>query len=339
MKNIMATLVAALILLSGSSVFALGECGMACCISGSVGTGATLAKNFGFSLIYENSDMGTIKKGDNSISPDTAIANNWSSGSSYKVPVSMRMQKFTLVGVRPVSERLSLLVYIPYVVNDMKMRNKTGGGMVMNMKMATVDGLGDMTLFGLYTLYTDAPMRPGKRVTLGLGLKTPTGAVNERSSSGTLIHAMMQPGSGSWDPVIMLNYMRGYYPLVLQANLFYQMTTEGRGGYEFGDQFTADLIARYQVHKFVNLGLDLNGIYAGKDIDHDSRYSAPTTSLADDTSNTGLVSVLLSPVVQVKLPKSGGSAELKLQVPIYQNTNGEQLVLDWRAIGRLSWTF
>ena len=188
-------------------------------------------------------------------------------------------------------------------------------------------------------LYTDAPVRPTKRLTLGLGLKTPTGAVSERSASGTLIHAMMQPGSGSWDPVIMLNYMRGYYPLVVQANLFYQMTTEGRGGYEFGDQLTADLITRYQVHDYVNLGLDLNGIYAGKDTDHDGRYSAPATSMADDTSNTGLVSVLLSPVVQVKLPKSGGSAELKVQLPVYQRVNGEQLVLDYRAIGRLSWTF
>ncbi len=339
MKKIMVMLITAVALLSASNAHALGECGMACCISGSIGSGATLAQNFGLSLVYEKSEMNTIKKGTDSISTDTAIDNNWSSGTSYKVPVTMRMQKYTLVGVKPVSERAQLVLYVPYVINDMEMRNKSGMGMIMDMQMPTVEGLGDITLLGLYTLYTDAPVRPGARLTIGAGLKTPTGATQERTNSGTLTHAMMQPGSGSWDPIVMLNYMKGYYPLVLQANLFYQMATEGRNGYEFGDQLAIDLISRYQVHKYVNLGIDLNGIYAGKDVDHDGRYSAPATSLVDDTANTGLVSILLSPVVQAKLPGNGGSAELKIQLPIYQNANGEQLVLDWRAIGRLAWTF
>ena len=341
MKKILVMLIAVVGLagLSGTNAYALGECGMACCISGSIGSGATLAKRFGLSLMYENSEMSTIKSGSDSLSPDMAIDNNWSSGSSYKVPVTMRMRKYTIAAFRPVNEKLQLAVYVPYVINDMDMRSKSGMGMVMDMKMPRAEGLGDITLFGLYTLYTDAPVRPGSRLSLGFGLKTPTGSTEERTASGALTHAMMQPGSGSWDPVAMINYMKGYYPLVLQANLFYQLTTEGRNGYEYGDQLTIDLISRYQVSDYVAAGLDLNGIYAGKDTDHDGRYSFPATSLADNPANTGITSVLLSAVLQAKVPESRASGELKFQVPVYQNANGEQLVLDWRAIGQLAWAF
>src|SRR3990172_2460348 len=148
-------------------------------------------------------------------------------------------------------------------------------GMVMDMSMETVSGLVDISLLGLYTLYTDAPIRPSRRLTAGLGVKTPTGSTGERTASGALVHAMMQPGSGSWDPLFMVNYMRAYYPVVLNITLFYQLTTEGIGGYEFGDQFTYDLAAVFQASDYVNLGLELNGIHAQEDRDHGGRYSSP----------------------------------------------------------------
>lgn len=325
--------------LGGGRAFALGECGLSCCLAGAAGGGVTLAENFGLSLIYEHAWMETIRTGTDAVSPDEAIGRNQKPGKSYKVPLNMRMRKLSLVGALPVNERLTLLASVPYVVNDMDMRSRSAMGMVMDMTMSTVSGLGDATLLGLYTLYADAPVRPAHRLTVGLGVKAPTGESSERTAGGGLVHAMMQPGSGSWDPIFMVNYMRGLYPVVLQATLFYQLTTEGINGYEFGDRFTYDLSARFQASKYLNVGVELNGVHSEEDTDHEGKYSDPETSMMDNPEFTGLDSVFISPLVQAKIPNSGGSAELKYQIPVYQDVNGYQQVVDWRVLASVSWAF
>src|SRR3989337_710049 len=180
---------------------------------------------------------------------------------------------------------------------------------------------------------------PTKRLTLGAGLKTPTGKNDERTSTGSIVHAMMQPGTGSWDPLFLVNYMRAYYPLILQANMFYHLTTEGDEGYEVGDQLSLDLIARYQAANYVNIGLELNGIHSAEDEDHDGKFSKPATSMVDNTDNTGLDSIFITPGVQFKIPGTGGSADLKYQVPVYQKVNGIQQVTDWKVLTSITWNF
>ncbi|WKZ32722.1 MAG: hypothetical protein QY316_12555 [Thermodesulfobacteriota bacterium] len=332
-------LIVAVTLFNGRQAGAAGECGLSCCIAGAASSGVTLAENFGLSLAYEYMHMETIRNGTRSVSPDGAIAENQQMSQSYSVPTEMRMQKISLVGVLPVTERLQLMAAVPYIINDMDMRRRSAMGMTMDMTMDTVSGIGDISFMGLYTLYTDAPIRPGHRLVAGLGIKTPTGATSERTASGNLVHAMMQPGSGSWDPLFLLSYTRGLYPLVLQANLFHQLTTEGNNGYEFGDKTTLDLIARYQASNYINVGLELNGIHAERDRDHEGRYSRPVTSMADNPDFTGLDSVFITPAVQAKIPKTGGSAEIKYQVPVYQRVNGFQQVIDWRLFATLVWVF
>ena len=343
----MALLVASLL---NKTAFAMGECGLSCCVAGAASSGITLAPNLGISIQYENSQMKTLKNGKSEVSPGevlNAVSSTWPAmpmtTKRFSIPVDMTMQKYTLTVARPVTERLRLLAIVPYVENDMKMRTITrstmGMDMTMDMTMDTVRGLGDATLMALYDAYTDSFVRSGQRLTLGLGIKTPTGRNDEKTQNGSLVHAMMQPGSGSWDALFMANYMKAYYPLVLQANLLYHLTTEGDMGYEFGDQTSLDLIARYQALDYVNLGLELNGIYAGKDTDHDGRYSRPETSLVDNTDNTGIKSVFVSPGIQVKIPGTGGNFGLKLQIPIYQSANGTQQVLDMRTLASLAWNF
>jgi hypothetical protein len=192
----------------------------------------------------------------------------------------------------------------------------------------------------LYVASTDAPIRPSHRLTFGIGVKTPTGKNDYTNPSGThFVHAMMQPGSGSWDPLFTVSYMRAWYPLVVQLNAFYHLTTRGDEGYEFGDQFGADLVTRYQVASYVNFGLDLNLIHAGKDVDHEGRYSRPDNSMVDNVDNTGITSIMLSPVLQIKIPGTGGNLEFKYQHPIYQDVNGYQQVVDRRILATISWTW
>ena len=328
----------AALLLTASNSFALGECGLSCCLAGATTSGAMNAKTLGVSVQYEDMYMETIKNGTGEVHPNEVIDRHWTMGSSYSVPLEMKMKKVSLILAKPVTERLQLLAIVPWVSNDMKMRMKSAMGMTMDMTMDTVEGLGDVSVIGFYTLDTDAPIRPTRKLTLGVGVKTPTGKNDVKKSNGKYVHAMMQPGSGSWDPLFMVNYMRAWYPLVVQANLFYHWTTEGDEGYEFGDQFSYDLIMRYQVSDYVNIGVDLNGIHAEKDKDRRGNYSS-STSMPDNTENTGLDSLFISPTVQWKVPNSGGSMEVKYQVPLRQDVDGYQQVVDWRLLASASYAF
>lgn len=350
MKRLSLILVSILTLGYTTPAFALGECGFACCLAGAATSGLTLASRFGLSLQYEYTFMETLREGKDSINPDTVLdrkASEWPmmpmGTKEFSVPVEMTMQRWSILAAYPATERWQFLAIIPYIRNEMDMRHlkrdMMGMNMRMDMKMDPVDGLGDITIMGLYTAYTDAPIRPTERLALGLGIKTPTGNNEERTASGTLVHAMMQPGTGSWDPLFLVNYMRAFYPLVLQANLLYHLSTEGDEGYEFGDQLSLDLIARYQVANYVSLGLELNGLYAGKDKDHDDKYSRVDVSLVDNTANTGIKSIIITPTIQVKIPGTGGSGEIKFQKPIYQDANGIQQVTDWRVLATIVWNF
>ncbi len=330
--------------------YASGECCQSRSIIDAMTSDITGSSNFGLSLQSEYSNMKTIKDGSNGITHDTALENaseNWSKmpmkGESFSIPTWMIMQKHSLLGTYSITDRINVLATVPYVINDMYMRkltrNTMGMDMTMDMKMDTVEGLGDMTLMGIYQIYEDNHELPTKKLTGGIGLKTPTGKNDEKTDSGTLVHAMMQPGSGSWDPLFLVNYMQTFSPVVFQTNLLYQMTTEGDEGYEFGDKISLDLIGRYRVTEYFYPGLELNGFYAGQDTDHDGKYSRRDVSLLDNPDNTGITSLAITPAIQVKVPKTGCNIDLKFQQPLYQDVRGTQQVVDWRAMAAIMWAF
>lgn len=327
------------LLLAAGNASAVGECGLSCCLASSNSSGVTLAQTLGLALQYENSDMESILHGSDELDPVEVIDRFWTMGGSFAVPTSMTMEKLSLIAVKPIGARWQMLGIVPYVRNNMDMLMKSPMGMLMPMEMDTVQGLGDITAMALFTAYTDAPVRPTRRLTLGFGVKAPTGDNDERTASGRFVHAMMQTGSGSWDGLFSINYMRAFYPLVIQASAFYHLATEGDEGYEFGDQIGIDLLARYQVANYVNLGLGVHAIHAGKDEDHDGKFSHPMMSLVDNVANTGLTSVMLTPGVQIKIPNSGGSLDLSYQTPIYQHVNGYQQVVDGRWLATLVWAW
>ncbi len=340
----------AVIVGSSPKAYALGECGLSCCVAGAFASGSTLAQNFGLTLQYEATEMQTIREGTGRITPDKVLdnkASEWpaapAQAKEFTVPTEMRMEKRSLLAAYPATERIQLLGIIPWVRNEMDMRmiirSTSGSTSKMNHAMDDVSGLGDITLMALYTAYTDAPIRPEQRLTLGLGIKTPTGKNNEKTSSGDYAHVMMQAGTGSWDPLLVVNYMRAFYPIVFQTSLIYQYATEGDEGYEFGDQVTLDLIMRDQVANYINLGLEVNGLYAGKDADHDGKYSNPETSILDNVANTGITAIYFSPTVQVKIPQTPVSMDIKYQMPVYQDANGVQQVVDSRWLLAISAAF
>lgn len=342
-RRIYTFLVVATLFVTPVKSYALGECGLSCCLL-SAADGISQSDSFAMSLQFEYMKMKTLLNGTNEKSPNEVIKDKLgaTNGATYKVPTEMIMKKYNLLASYPVSDKLVILGTIPYLVNDMNMRmgmRMMGNIKTSSMSMDTISGIGDISIVGLYTVYEDAEIRPTKRVTLGLGLKMPTGKNNTTGSDGKFIHAMMQAGSGSWDPIFVANFYKFLDPIGLQANFLYQLTTEGDEGYEFGNQFAADIIAAYQASDFVNLKLGLNTVITESDKDHDGKYSNRMMSMLDNTNNTGITSVSLSPAVQVKIPDTPGSMEVRYQFPIYQDADGVQQVMDWRLSLSVSMSF
>ena len=225
MKNYkwIASLVIVCALAMPQRLMALGECGLSCCIASAGTSGIGLASNFGLSVQYEYSNMGRLMNGKDEVSVKQVLDKHFPATgmARYMVPTEHIMQKISVSGAYTVNDKLQILGVVPFVINDMKMKMRMRMNPMMPMMimerdtvMDTISGLGDISLIAQWNVFQDQEIRPTSRLTLGGGVKLATGANDAESSPGVRIHAVMQAGTGSTDPILTLNYMKAFYPLV-----------------------------------------------------------------------------------------------------------------------------
>ncbi|MDO8785760.1 MAG: transporter, partial [Syntrophales bacterium] len=287
-------------------------------------------------LTYSFTLMDKLREG----SAEKSVEDVMDEGKYTSIPTRMEMIKYTLTAAYGFTPRFSAFVTIPYIRNtmDMQMFMDMGMGMEwMKHPMDPVEDIGDMTFMGLYRIHTNREIMPTDVVTLGVGIKTPTGSSTEKTENGKFVHAHMQPGTGSWDPLISLVYTKMANPFLFQGDLTYQITTRNSDGYEFGDSFTANLSGKYAVSSYFNVTGGLMYLHLNRADDRDGEYTN-LKSLTDDPVNTGGESVWLSPGIQV-LPFKNMTLDLKVQFPLWERVNGIQLVSSYRILAGISYSF
>lgn len=323
------------------SSFAAGLC---CQLSSGVqeslsGVAAPASGDFSLQFNYSFTRMDNFREGTEERSLDYIKANYYPTYTS--LPVNMDMIKYTLTAGYGFSPKVKAFISVPYIRNTMNMTMRPGM-MWMDMTMEPVSGLGDITAMALYRLYTDREIRPTDVLTLGLGVKAPTGSFTERTSPTKYVHAHMQPGTGSWDPLLSIIYTKMVDQFLFQADATYQSTTRNREGYEFGDSTAVNVTGKYAVIKEFNVAAGLTYLYVGKASDHSTgttRYApAANTSLMDDPANTGGQSLWFSPGIQL-FPLQNSMLDVKVQVPVWEKVNGIQLVSSYRVLLGLSYNF
>ncbi len=327
-----------------SLVFAAGLC---CQLSSGVqeslsGVAAPAGGDLSLQLNYSFTKMDRYKEGRTTRSLQDAQTYTKPDGMKYMdLPISMDMVKYTLTAGYGFNQKLKAFISVPYLRNTMNMTMDMGMMMGwMDMTMEPVSGVGDATIMGLYRLYTNRDLRPTDVVTLGFGIKTPTGSFTEKTSSGDLVHAHMQPGTGSWDPLFSVIYTSMIGQFLLQTDATCQFTSRNRQGYEFGDSLAVDLAGKYALLKELNMGAGLTYLRIGRAQDNHARYYDPLTnsSLMDDPANTGGQSIWISPSLQV-FPINNLTLDAKLQFPIWERVNGIQLVSRYRFLAGISYSF
>lgn len=338
MKRFLMIIFTSIFIMLPYKAFAAGLC---CQLSSGVqesvsGVVSPEAQKLSLQLVYSYTLMDELREG----SSERSVEEVKNEGRYMSIPTKMEMTKYTLTAGYGFSPKFKAFISVPYVRNTMDMQFFMDMGMGMEWmehEMEPVEGIGDITVMGLYRLYTNAEIRPTDTLTLGLGIKTPTGSYTEKTKSGKFVHAHMQPGTGSWDPLISLIYAKMLNPILLQADATYQFTTRNDKGYKFGDSIAANLSGKYAVSPQFNVKAGLTYLHLNKSNDRDGNYTN-LTSLMDDPANTGGDSVWFSPGIEV-LPLKNGIIDLKVQFPIWENVNGVQLVSSYRIILGLFYSF
>jgi len=323
------------------------ECGLSCCIAAGV-DGVGSATGLTVSLQYDTMLMKTNKQSTTKISPQQIISNNLAgraNGSMYAVSSKMTMQKIVANMAYRMDEGNAFLLTVPYIINDMEMMMGTkmpAGIRYSNSTMDTIQGLGDVTAMYLRDVYKDADIRTRERLTLGLGIKAPTGKSKARNARGDLVHMMMQAGTDSWDGFLVANgtfafgeHEDGGAQFLLSPSASYHITSRNDLGYKVGDRVNADLSGRYRITSRFNVKLDVNSVYSQKDstdgtIDLSSgkvAYQNVNGNVLDNVANTGLASVFISPGFQW-IAADGLILSGEYRMPVYQKVRGIQQVTD-----------
>jgi len=214
---------------------------------------------------------------------------------------------------------LALFGVVPYV--DKRLELTEDGA----RRARGARGLGDVSLFGRYTVFKRNFRGGTFRIAPFAGVELPTGD-DEMSDSFGLLPSSVRPGSGSWDPFggIVLTYQTLDYQIDAQAS--YKINTEAND-FEFGDVARLDASFQYRLWpRELKGGVPgfVYGILEANLIHQDKNRSG---GLADADSNG--TRLFLVPGLQYVTKR--WIVEAAVQVPVVQDLNGTALEKDYIA--------
>lgn len=166
-------------------------------------------------------------------------------------------------------------------------------------------------------------------LSLGGGVKLPTGEYKLLDSGGSINEPTIQPGTGSWDPFVQVYYDHQWVPHRWEYFLSggYVVRTTNPLEYDFGNQTLLSAGARFSPSNRLVLSLQLNGQSSPHDF-FDGHLVA----------STGAKQVALTPGIMV-FSASGMGFYAHLAVPVYQKVNEVQLAPETALAVGLSATF
>lgn len=268
---------------------------------------------------------------------DEAIWNNY-----IFSPQGMKMNMHMLMGMYGVSGRLSLMLMADYLKSSMEVtlppgtvlaHNHNGNSSVSqadDTKHAhATSGLGDTKLWALYKLYNG----PGSSLELSAGLNFPTGNIRIAAGEHALYDGerhtyMMQLGTGTYDFLPGLTFLKKKNKLTWSAQFLSTLRPFTNSlGYRYGNEFSVNLWAAYQLATFVSLSLRAEGFEGGSIKGRDAKIYSIIEPDANPKNYGGQRASAFAGLnfyinkTFLKESKIG----IEAGIPVYQNLNGPQL--------------
>lgn len=126
----------------------------------------------------------------------------------------------------PVFKNFQVSALVPYHFHNRELSTGT----------QTIEGLGDITVLGMYTIYQTQKDSTLLRHTLqaGAGVKAPTGKYDGTNNGS--VNPSFQVGTGSWDYMLAAEYVTTLKSWGLNTMVNYVFKTENNKQYQFGNQ-------------------------------------------------------------------------------------------------------
>ena len=185
-------------------------------------------------------------------------------------------------------------------------------------------GLGDIARLAKYRVHRDEFPQGAFNVALAGGMELPTGSTNEQDG-GMRLAPSLQPGAGAVNPFLSLGGTYSVGRARYDARTFYKVNLKGAQDYDPGEYLALGVSAAYRfLHEkypgpsaSAKLGLQWN--HVGSD-------NQGGTSIANSGGEEllGRLGFGWHPVPQIDITFS-------IDVPLYQDLDGQQLGLDLRS--------
>lgn len=215
-------------------------------------------------------------------------------------------------GLRP---DLTVSALIPYV--DKELESDAGD--------SNSSGLGDVALLAKFRVHKRDWTRSSFNVSAIGGVELPTGATHERDD-GARLPTELQPGLGSWNPFLGLATNVSLDRLRFDGLAFYKLNTEGAQDYEKGNFFALEVAAAYRF-----LHTKYPGPTASAKLGLQWRHEDHAEQDGATVGDSGSDELRLRPGLTWH-PAPNMDITLAVEIPIYQDFNGDQLGTDYRTI-------
>ena len=195
-----------------------------------------------FEYRFMRMEMGDLREGTDDTDARSVIRDP--STTYMMAPTEMTMDMHMLMAMYGQTDRLSWMVMLNYLDNemDMLMFMPMMGAFVKADSMKS-DGLGDTEVAAMYRLDS---ANTNDTLLLNVGLSLPTGSVDEEDSDGNLLPYGMQLGSGTFDlkPGVTYSYRMDSWDFGAQASYTMRLNDNDQD-YNQGDRLDAQGWAKY----------------------------------------------------------------------------------------------
>lgn len=161
--------------------------------------------------------------------------------------------------------RWQIIAVIPFSMNSVE-QNK--------LVLDSYNNLGDLQIINRYQVYRSAEEDNfQKQLSVGFGIKAPTGVYQEKSRSGSL-DPHIQNGSGSWDVLLNTSFLIKNERYGFNQEINFKFNTSNKNDYQFANRYSSASSAfLFFKYKRVSIQPSLSGMIEYADYDQSNSLS------------------------------------------------------------------
>ncbi len=245
-------------------------------------------------------------------------------------PTDMTMQMHMFMAMYAPSNDLTLMAMLPYIRKSMNHVSGMGAPFIER-----TEGIGDLELRALYTLYKSADLRHRLLMAAGVGL--PTGSIDE-SMGGMRLEYPMQLGSGTFSLLPGVVYLGTAAPWSWGAEFGSNVRLgENSNGYRLGNRYRVSIWGARQLTNWLTVSARADGELWDNIHGADPLLDPTDEPTKDPTLQGGkrldlLLGASLHPPEGIL---KGQQFFVEAGAPVYQSLDGPQLKRNW--VARAAW--